>query len=170
MERVAWRSPMGAQVGEEVIGIVERGIKAEVDRLQQLLAPKPEVAPPSYGRSTCPLCGENWLVTGHADCLMPACGCFGFDSSADNVNRPCERCGMAHAVSCDKMPPWVAGGDDPADDQEPERPHEIETIGCSRLVISHGALNWQRSFVCRVCGDEFDTNEEAQGSGCRDRR
>lgn len=55
------------------------------------------------GKSTCPVCQLEWLVTPYADCLMPACGCFGFDSSEANPNRPCEDCGLKHARTCEKM-------------------------------------------------------------------
>ena len=51
------------------------------------------------GQSTCPICHKTWLVTPYADCMLPACGCYGDDTSASNPNRPCEACGMAHAFS-----------------------------------------------------------------------
>lgn len=53
------------------------------------------------GVSRCPLCGQVWLVTVYADCFMPACGCYGQDTSADNPNRPCEPCGMRHFSACE---------------------------------------------------------------------
>jgi hypothetical protein len=51
------------------------------------------------GQSTCPICHKTWLVTPYADCMLPACGCYGDDTSANNPNRPCESCGIAHALS-----------------------------------------------------------------------
>lgn len=54
------------------------------------------------GMSTCPLCQRHWLVTPHEDCMLPACGCFGFDYSADNPSRPCTNCGIRHAWTCEK--------------------------------------------------------------------
>jgi hypothetical protein len=51
------------------------------------------------GESTCPMCRVTWLVTPQTDCLVPACGCFGTDTSASNPNRPCEPCGLAHAMA-----------------------------------------------------------------------
>lgn len=59
---------------------------------------------PTAGESTCPVCSRTWTVTPFADCFMPACGCFGFDSSEANPNRPCESCGMSHAWKCEKRP------------------------------------------------------------------
>ena len=56
------------------------------------------------GISTCPICKETWLVTPLEDCLLPECGCYGYDTSANNPNRPCEHCGLYHAMHCDKMP------------------------------------------------------------------
>lgn len=55
------------------------------------------------GVSTCPLCQRTWLVTPEDDCMMPACGEFGFDSSADNTHRPCNACGVKHAWRCEKL-------------------------------------------------------------------
>lgn len=52
------------------------------------------------GTSTCPICERVWLVTPRDDCMMPACGHFGTDSSAANPSRPCESCGLAHAWKC----------------------------------------------------------------------
>ena len=54
---------------------------------------------PNAGESTCPICHKTWLVTPYADCMLPACGCYGDDTSANNPNRPCEPCGIAHAFS-----------------------------------------------------------------------
>ena len=54
------------------------------------------------GESTCPICNKTWLVTMRNDCLVPSCGCYGFGTGPENPNRPCERCGMRHAMSCDK--------------------------------------------------------------------
>jgi len=51
------------------------------------------------GMSTCPICEITWLVTPIHDCMLPACGCYGEDTSRDNPNRPCERCGTKHAFS-----------------------------------------------------------------------
>lgn len=51
------------------------------------------------GESTCPICGRVWTVTPLDDCLMPSCGCFGSDTSADNPARPCESCGIAHVYA-----------------------------------------------------------------------
>jgi hypothetical protein len=67
-----------------------------------------------YGLSHCPLCGRVWLVTREDDCFMPACGCFGHDTSAANPQRLCEACGMKHVNACSKIPKanpvitWVA--------------------------------------------------------------
>ena len=55
------------------------------------------------GWSTCPICGKKWLVTIFEDCLLPACGCYGDDTSENNPDRPCERCGIDHALHCDKL-------------------------------------------------------------------
>ena len=55
------------------------------------------------GYSICPICKRKWLVTMFDDCLLPACGCYGDDTSANNPNRPCESCGIKHALSCEKM-------------------------------------------------------------------
>lgn len=52
------------------------------------------------GISTCPICGMKWLVTPYRDCLLPACGCYGDDAGPNNPHRPCERCGLTHAMSC----------------------------------------------------------------------
>lgn len=52
------------------------------------------------GYSTCPICGRYWLVTPNSDCLLPACGCFGADTSEKNPLRPCSLCGMEHATKC----------------------------------------------------------------------
>lgn len=52
----------------------------------------------SAGFSTCPVCTRTWEVTPHDDCMMPACGCFGTDASAANPARPCEGCGLRHAM------------------------------------------------------------------------
>lgn len=57
---------------------------------------------PSAGTSTCPICRRTWTVTPHDDCLMPSCGCFGMDSSAANSHRPCQSCGVNHALACPK--------------------------------------------------------------------
>lgn len=51
------------------------------------------------GISNCPICGRQWRVTPTDDCLMPECGCFGEDVTAKNPHRPCERCGIEHAVT-----------------------------------------------------------------------
>lgn len=56
------------------------------------------------GMSTCPMCGIEWLVTPRRDCVMPACGCYGFDATEANPDRPCERCGIQHAWTCEKRP------------------------------------------------------------------
>ena len=58
----------------------------------------------TYGHSTYPLCETYWPVTVYADCLLPACGCFGEDGSAMNPSRPCLSCGSKHARSCQRMP------------------------------------------------------------------
>jgi len=59
---------------------------------------------PNAGRSKCPICKREWLVTPSDDCLVPSCGCYGENLSHDNIARPCEKCGIAHALNCDKMP------------------------------------------------------------------
>lgn len=56
------------------------------------------------GMSTCPVCGRSWLVTPRDDCLLPTCGCFGDNTTESNPVRPCERCGLEHALTCAKMP------------------------------------------------------------------
>lgn len=53
------------------------------------------------GESTCPMCGRIWTVTPRADCLMPACGCYGHDASHRNPARPCQSCGINHAFTCE---------------------------------------------------------------------
>jgi hypothetical protein len=55
-------------------------------------------AVPNAGWSTCPLCGKRWLVTPLEDCMVPDCGCFGNDTMKGD--RPCERCGFMHGISC----------------------------------------------------------------------
>lgn len=55
------------------------------------------------GASTCPICQREWTVTPWDDCLVPACGCYGDDTSAANPARPCEPCGMNHAWACVKL-------------------------------------------------------------------
>ena len=55
------------------------------------------------GYSTCPICNRYWLITMFDDCMLPACGCYGNDVSADNPDRPCHSCGLKHALSCVKM-------------------------------------------------------------------
>jgi len=55
------------------------------------------------GKSRCPMCGRKWIVTPTDDCLLPACGCFGHDTSELNPNRPCNSCGLNHAFSCEKL-------------------------------------------------------------------
>lgn len=55
------------------------------------------------GRSTCPICEREWLVTPFDDCMVPACGCYGNDTSAANPARPCDTCGTRHAWSCSKI-------------------------------------------------------------------
>jgi hypothetical protein len=54
------------------------------------------------GQSTCPICGKEWIVTPFDDCFLPACGCYGKDTGPGNPARPCESCGMAHALTCAK--------------------------------------------------------------------
>ncbi len=56
------------------------------------------------GASTCPLCRRFWLVTPQNDCCVPACGCFGRDTGPDNPARPCNGCGIQHALACSEMP------------------------------------------------------------------
>jgi hypothetical protein len=56
------------------------------------------------GESICPICSVFWIVTPMRDCLMPACGCFGHDFSEANLSRPCEPCGIQHALNCPRMP------------------------------------------------------------------
>ena len=51
------------------------------------------------GMSTCPVCERSWLVTPANDCLLPACGCFGSDTSEKNPRRPCEACGLKHSAA-----------------------------------------------------------------------
>lgn len=55
------------------------------------------------GDSTCPICAIQWTVTVGRDCLIPACGCYGYDPGPDNPARPCEPCGINHALACPKM-------------------------------------------------------------------
>ena len=54
------------------------------------------------GLSECPMCGRMWWVTPVNDCSLPACGCYGNDTSAANQTRPCEPCGWFHFTGCDK--------------------------------------------------------------------
>lgn len=54
------------------------------------------------GESTCPVCDRTWTVTPFDDCMLPACGCYGDDTSAANPHRICHRCGLAHARRCPK--------------------------------------------------------------------
>jgi hypothetical protein len=56
------------------------------------------------GESTCQICGDTWTVTPARDCLVPACGCYGHDTSPANPARPCESCGIRHAVRCLRRP------------------------------------------------------------------
>lgn len=60
------------------------------------------------GASTCPICGRSWTVTPWDDCLLPACGCYGHDVGPGNPNRPCNRCGLRHALAHSE-PAHVAG-------------------------------------------------------------
>ena len=60
------------------------------------------MAGPNAGVSTCPLCRGRWLVTPQQDCILPSCGCFGGDVSANNPNRPHVHCGMIHWANCPK--------------------------------------------------------------------
>lgn len=53
------------------------------------------------GHSTCPMCGRHWLVTPDDDCMIPACGCYGTDTGAQNPDRPCQACGLLHAWNCE---------------------------------------------------------------------
>src|SRR5262249_43831460 len=81
-------------------------------RLVQMMNEKEEAPAASLpavtaGESTCPVCKRHWVVTPSDDCLLPACGCFGSDTSPANPTRPCESCGMAHAFNCSKR----QGGD-----------------------------------------------------------
>ena len=62
-----------------------------------LAIPEPRI---HGGPSWCPMCGRRWWVTPRLDCLVPACGCFGSDTSAANTERPCHGCGLAHALRC----------------------------------------------------------------------
>lgn len=55
------------------------------------------------GYSTCPICEKHWLVTPLRDCCLPACGCYGEDTSENNPARPCEHCGIYHAMNCEKL-------------------------------------------------------------------
>lgn len=59
-----------------------------------------EATPPDAGVSTCPVCGRRWLVTPADDCMLPACGFYGYDASAANPARPCFDCGLKHAWTC----------------------------------------------------------------------
>jgi len=52
------------------------------------------------GISNCPICERSWLVTPLDDCLLPACGCFGWDTTSANPFRPCETCGHQHWANC----------------------------------------------------------------------
>lgn len=79
------------------------------------------------GESTCPVCSMTWTVTPARDCLMPSCGCFGDDFSAANPARPCESCGVSHALRCDKMP----GPDDPRTEAAKQ---ELVDMGIARWV------------------------------------
>lgn len=54
--------------------------------------------------STCPICKRHWTVTIADDCMLPACGHYGHDTSAANPDRPCESCGLHHAWNCLDMP------------------------------------------------------------------
>jgi hypothetical protein len=54
------------------------------------------------GQSKCPICGKVWAVTPLDDCFLPACGCYGSDTSRENPARPCESCGLQHALTCAK--------------------------------------------------------------------
>ncbi len=69
-------------------------------------------APPGTvngGRSRCPWCGRRWWVTPVDGCLLPACGCAGSDTTADNPYRPCHACGLDHALNCTQPRPKVRG-------------------------------------------------------------
>ena len=54
------------------------------------------------GESTCPVCSRTWTVTPLDDCMLPACGCFGDDTTADNPHRICHSCGLGHVLRCPK--------------------------------------------------------------------
>lgn len=64
--------------------------------------PGPALFQPNAGWSTCPACQRTWVVTPWADCLLPACGCYGTETG--HGNRPCSPCGMEHARRCERMP------------------------------------------------------------------
>ncbi len=66
-------------------------------RTLETMGPAPAI---HGGTSTCPICGVHWWVTPLVDCLVPACGCYGDDTSANNRERPCHACGLAHALEC----------------------------------------------------------------------
>lgn len=59
-----------------------------------------EFQPMHKGKSACPICSREWTVTPLDDCLLPICGCYGSDTSADNPYRPCQDCGIKHAETC----------------------------------------------------------------------
>lgn len=117
IDYVLWEEtafPMGSQT--EV-----RQQCAEFFVFQALPAPRG----PNGGRSRCPVCGRRWWVTPSADCMLPACGCYGHDTSA-----PCHGCGLSHALSC-KRRRAVAGGDDPEAPAvcDPEAPEAGDAAG-----------------------------------------
>lgn len=84
------------------VGSVKDVVRSLNDLFEFLASPEPRGE--HGGRSTCPQCGRRWWVTPLDDCLVPACGCYGTDTGADNPERPCHRCGLAHATSCEHMP------------------------------------------------------------------
>lgn len=76
---------------------------------------------------------------------MPACGCFGSDSSAANPVRPCEPCGLIHAGMGDKalrvmeLPASVVQLGDPRGKQATWTLMPVDTSDgkCSQCAVLH---------------------------------
>jgi hypothetical protein len=84
-------------------GKAETPIVAQTPAGKRSTSKRPAPCPPNAGESTCPMCMRVWLVTEADDCMMPACGCFGSDTSANNPHRPCHACGLAHVSNCERF-------------------------------------------------------------------
>lgn len=77
-------------------------VRRERDAFRDIaIGPEPKV---HEGWSTCPICGKTWWVTPSRDCLVPVCGHYGEGTDASRHDRPCDACGLVHALKCDVRP------------------------------------------------------------------